>query len=122
MKLNKILYYVSTTIFTIIILFSVKMYVINHDFIKGAFVSLGYPTYIIYPYAAAKFLGLIVIWQPKFKRIKEWAYSGFFFAVTLAFLAHIMTNDGGEAMAIIALLTLVISYIFYRRIHVSTLK
>ncbi|HDZ06574.1 hypothetical protein LCGC14_0319190 [marine sediment metagenome] len=116
MKRDRIIYYIATGIFSLVILFSAGMYFFNHEFIKGAFVKLGYPTYLIYPYATAKLVGLFAIWNPKFHTIKEWAYSAFFFAVTLAFFAHIMTGDGEQMAAVIALVSLVVSYIFNKRI------
>ncbi|MDF4202224.1 DoxX family protein [Maribacter sp. SA7] len=116
MKINKIIYYLATGLFTLVMLFSAGMYFFNHEFIKSAFTSLGYPTYLIYPYATAKLLGLFAIWNPNFKIIKEWAYSAFFFAITLAFFAHIMVNDGGQMTAIIAMVALIVSYIFSKRI------
>jgi len=116
MNKNKIIYYIATGIFTLVILFSAGMYFFNHEFVKTVFVKLGYPTYIIYPYATAKLLGLFAIWNPKFNLIKEWAYAAFFFAVTLAFFAHIMINDGEHMGAIIAMAALVVSYIFSKKI------
>jgi hypothetical protein len=115
MNKNKIIYYIATAIFTMVMLLSASMYFFNHEFVKTEFIKLGYPTYIIYPYATAKLLGLIVIWNPKFNIIKEWAYSAFFFAVVLAFFAHIMINDGGEFMAIIAFISLITSYVFRKK-------
>ena len=38
------------------------MYFFNHEEVAGMFTDFGYPTYIIYPYAIAKLLGLIAIW------------------------------------------------------------
>ena len=120
MKINKIIYYTFTVIFTLIIVFSAGMYFFNHDFIKQAFTNLGYPTYLIYPYATAKILGVIAIWQTKFMRIKEWAYSAFFFAFILAFFAHYMIGDGEQMGAVLAIVLLVISYIFYKKTKKQT--
>jgi hypothetical protein len=117
MKKDKIIFYISTGLFTALILFSAGMYFFNHEAILGAFTHLGYPTYIIYPYAVLKLLGLFAIWNPNFKAIKEWAYSAFFFAITLAFFAHIMVKDGGQGMATVGLILLVVSYIFNKRIN-----
>ncbi|MEO9662360.1 MAG: DoxX family protein [Maribacter dokdonensis] len=113
---NKIIYYIATGIFTLVMLFSASMYFFNHDYVKTAFQSLGYPTYLIYPYASAKLIGLFAIWNPKFYLIKEWAYAAFFFAVLLAFFAHIMVGDGEQTAAVIALLSLIISYIFSKKV------
>ncbi|MEO9892202.1 DoxX family protein [Aurantibacter sp.] len=116
MNSNKIIYYITTGLFSLVILFSAGMYLFNHEMVKTVFTKLGYPTYIIYPYAAAKLLGLFAIWNPRFNVIKEWAYSAFFFAVTLAFFAHIMVSDGEQYAALVALVALVASYIYSKRV------
>lgn len=112
MKTNKIIYYVSTGLLTILLLFSAGMYFFNHDEIAGVFTNLGYPSYIIYPYGIAKILGLIAIWLVNSKTLKEWAYAGFFFAFVLAFFAHVMKGDGEQMGAIMAMILLIVSYIF----------
>ncbi|TXG39683.1 DoxX family protein [Seonamhaeicola maritimus] len=117
MKRDKIIFYISTGLLSLLMLFSASMYFFNHEEISGMFKSFGYPTYIIYPYGAAKLLGLFAIWNPNFKAIKEWAYAGFFFAFILAFFAHFMIGDGEQAGAIIAMILLIISYIFNKRIN-----
>lgn len=117
MKRDKIIFYVATGLLTVLILFSVSQYFINHEAIKDAFTSFGYPTYIIYPYAILKLLGLFALWNPNFKIIKEWAYSGFFFAFILAFFAHYMVGDGEQMGALVALILLIVSYIFNKKIN-----
>ncbi|TYA71795.1 DoxX family protein [Seonamhaeicola marinus] len=117
MKLDKIIFYVSTGVLTAIMLFSSGMYFFKHDMIEGAFKSFGYPTYIIYPYAIVKLVGLIPIWGAKFKILKEWAYAGYLYAFTLAFFAHVMIGDGQQGTVIVAFAALVISYIFNKRLY-----
>jgi len=117
MKRDKIIYYIATGLLTALMLFSVSMYFFNHDEVSVMFANFGYPTYIIYPYAVAKLLGIIVIWLPNFKTLKEWAYSAFFFAFILAFFAHYMIGDGEQTGALLALILLGVSYIFYKRIN-----
>lgn len=117
MKTNKTIYYIATGLLTAVMLFSVSMYFFKHDMIKGAFENFGYPTYIIYPYAIAKLLGLVALWLPGYKTLKEWAYAGFFYAFILAFFAHYMIGDGEQGTALVALLALVVSYVFYKRIN-----
>jgi len=117
MKTDKIIYYIATGLLTALMLFSVSMYFFKHDDVSTLFASFGYPTYIIYPYAVAKLLGLFAIWNPRFKTIKEWAYSGFFFAFILAFFAHYMIGDGEQGGAMVALVLLIVSYIFHKRIN-----
>ena len=117
MKRDKIIFYITTGLLTVLLLFSVSMYFFKHDDIVMAFTSFGYPTYIIYPYAVLKLLGLFALWNPKYKAIKEWAYSGFFFAFVLAFFAHFMVGDGEQGAAVLALILLIVSYIFNKRIN-----
>ena len=117
MKRDKIIYYVATGLLTVMMLISAGMYVFKNEMISEMFVSFGYPTYIIYPLAVAKALGLIAIWNPNFKALKEWAYAGFFFDFILAFFAHYMIGDGEQTGAIIAMALLLASYIFNKRRH-----
>ncbi|NQY29238.1 MAG: DoxX family protein [Flavobacteriaceae bacterium] len=116
MKKDKIVYYGSTGLLTLLMLFSAGMYVFNHEVVKVMFTSFGYPTYIIYPLAIAKLLGVFAIWSPKFNTLKEWAYAGFFFDFVLAFFAHKMIGDGEEMGAIMAFVLVVVSYVFSKRI------
>lgn len=116
MKTHKIIYFVATGLFTALMLFSAGMYFFkNADIVKG-FTSFGYPTYLIYPLAIAKLLGLVTIWQTKYKTVKEWAYAGFFFNVVLAFFAHVMISDGQQMGASIGLILLPLSYYFGKKI------
>lgn len=117
MKTNKIIYYISTALLTLLMLFSAGMYFFNHEEVAGMFTNFGYPTYIIYPYAIAKLLGLVALWFVANKTIKEWAYAGFFFAFILAFFAHIMIGDGEQMGAILAMVFLITSYVTSKKIN-----
>jgi hypothetical protein len=117
MKTNKITYYTSTSLLTLLLLFSVGMYFFNHEEVSVMFTSFGYPTYIIYPYAIAKLLGLVAIWFVTNKVIKEWAYAGFFFAFILAFFAHFMIRDGEQTGALVAIILLIVSYFTYKKMQ-----
>ena len=109
MKRNQIIYWLSTGIVCAIMAFSAFNYFFNYEMIAGFFESLGYPTYIIYPLAVAKILGIIAIVSDKSKFLKEWAYAGFFFDMVLALAAHLVANDGAYHFALIGLIALIIS-------------
>lgn len=117
MKTNKIVFYTSTGLLTLLMLMSAGMYFFNHETVAGMFKNFGYPTYIIYPYGLAKILGLVAIWFFRGKFLNEWAYAGFFFAFILAFFAHIMIGDGEQWAALVAFILLVVSYIFSKKIN-----
>ena len=115
MKRNKIIYLIATGLLSVLLLMSVGMYLFNNTEVSVMFTSFGFPTYVIYPLAAAKVLGLFAIWNPKFNVLKEWAYAGFFFNFILAFFAHHMIGDGEQMGALIAMVLLIVSYIFSKK-------
>jgi len=117
MKRDKIIYYVATSLLSLLMLYSAGMYFFNHEAVTQMFTNFGYPTYIVYPYAIAKLLGLVAIWFMSHKIIKEWAYAGFFFAFILAFFAHIMIGDGEQMGAILAMIFLIVSYIYNKKVY-----
>ena len=116
MKRDKIIYYITTGLLTIMMLMSAGMYFFNHEAVAKMFTGFGYPTYIIYPYGIIKVLGLLSIWFLKDTFLKEWAYAGFFFAFILAFFAHIMIGDGEQMGAVIAMVLLIASYVFSKKV------
>ncbi|MGG6230663.1 DoxX family protein [Tenacibaculum sp. SDUM215027] len=116
MKRNKIIFYVATGLLTLLMFFSAGMYFFNHAEVAKMFTAFGYPTYIIYPYAIAKILGLVALWFFRGKFINEWAYAGFFFAFILAFFAHFMIGDGEQTGAAIAMVLVIVSYIYSKKI------
>jgi len=117
-KRNRIIYLVATGFLTLMMLGSAGMYFYDYPMVSETFAKLGFPTYIIYPLAIAKILGLIAIWTKKSQMLKEWAYAGFFFDFILAISAHVMINDGEHAGALIALVLLLVSYFFDKKMNV----
>jgi uncharacterized membrane protein YphA (DoxX/SURF4 family) len=55
--------------------------------------KLGYPTYFLNVLGIWKLLGVIAILVPKFPLVKEWAYAGFFFAMSGAVFSHAAVGD-----------------------------
>jgi len=116
MKKNKIIFWVATGLLSALVLFSAGMYIFNNEMVQGMFMSLGFPTYIIYPLAFLKISGIAVITLSNWKTVKEWAYTGFFFNFLLAVSAHMAVGDGGQGGAIMALVLLIVSYIYGKKI------
>jgi len=121
-KKHKIIYWVSTGLFTVLILFSAGNYIFNTKIFSEIFITLGYPIYIIYPLAIAKILGLLAIWIKKSRTLKEWAYAGFFFDFILAIGAHLNVNDGAFPFPLVALILLLTSYISEKKAYESIMK
>ena len=55
--------------------------------------NLGYPVYFLTILGVWKILGVAAVLIPKFPLIKEWAYAGFFFAMSGATLSRIASGD-----------------------------
>jgi len=55
---------------------------------------LGYPVYLLSILAVWKLLGVVAVLIPKFPLLKEWAYAGFFFAMSGAIISHLASGDG----------------------------
>jgi len=109
-KLTKI-YWTSTILFAAFMFFSVMMYLFKTDFVSTMYVSLGFPVYLLYINALAKFSGSVVLLMPRFTLLKEWTYAGFSFILTLAFIAHVMAGDGQWPGAVIGGILLATSYV-----------
>lgn len=54
---------------------------------------LGYPLYILTILGVWKLLGAIAVVIPRFPRLKEWAYAGFFFELSGAAASHAFNGD-----------------------------
>ncbi|MGB1019090.1 MAG: DoxX family protein, partial [Chitinophagales bacterium] len=72
MKKAKIIYLISTGLLSLMMLMSAGMYIVKNADVSVIFSGLGFPTYIIYPLAVAKILGIIAIWTKKSQSLKEW--------------------------------------------------
>jgi hypothetical protein len=74
---------------------------------------LGYPVYFLTILGVWKILGSITVLIPKFPLLKEWAYAGFFFAMTGAIFSHIASGNSVNEMfpsLLLLILTLVSWY------------
>lgn len=116
MNFSKILYWIGTVLLTAIMCYSIYNYLFNNAVISGYFEHLGYPSYLVYPLATAKVLGLVAIWGDFSKTLKEWAYFGFFLNTTMAFAAHYITDNGGYLFAALAFIGTALSYYFGKQI------
>lgn len=88
----------------------------NEDSLK-VFSSLGYPAYIVPFLSVAKLLGLIVIFIPKYPRLKEWAYAGIAFDIIGATYSIIAIGSPLTHIIfpVLALLFLFGSYFLYHK-------
>lgn len=114
MKTLKIIYWVSTGVIALIMIFASYSYVTN-DQVKQGFIQLGFPGYFRIELAVAKLIGAIILAIPFKSRLKEWMYAGFTIIFISALIAHIA---GGLPllMPIVMLVVLLVSYFSYLRL------
>ena len=70
--------------------------------------QLGYPRNFLTLLGIWKILGAIVVLMPRFPIVKEWAYAGFFFAMSGAIISHIAIGKPADIFPALLLLILTI--------------
>lgn len=113
-KRNKIIYWVATVWLSLGMLSSGIVQLLQVESEIEFIINLGYPAYFLIFLGVWKILGVIAVLIPKYPLLKEWAYAGFFFAMSGAIFSHIaMGNSISEIFPPLLLLILtVISWYF----------
>ncbi|MDX2360319.1 MAG: DoxX family protein [Crocinitomicaceae bacterium] len=112
MKKIRIAHWIFTALLSAMILMGAGMYLFQTEMVEGMFGALGFPTWLIYPMATAKILGVITLLTKFNKRIVEWAYAGFTFNLLLAIGAH--AGAGEPIMGVLPPLAfMILSYATY---------
>lgn len=84
---------------------------------------LGYPVYFLSILGTWKILGSIAVLLPKFPLVKEWAYAGFFFAMSGAIFSHIALDDSvSEMIPSMLLLALTLLSWYFRPVNRKLFK
>jgi len=99
-KTNKIIYWISTIWLSLGMLATGTLQLFKMK-AEGALAPpgvfgithLGYPVYFLTILGVWKILGVVALLVPKFPLLKEWAYAGFFFAMSGAIFSHIAVSD-----------------------------
>jgi uncharacterized membrane protein YphA (DoxX/SURF4 family) len=104
-KTQKIIYWIATVWLSLGMLSSGIIQLLQVPFEVDFMAALGYPAYFLTILGAWKILGVIAILIPKYPRLKEWAYAGFFFTATGAIVSHISVGDPVTAALPAVLLT-----------------
>jgi hypothetical protein len=88
-KANRIIYWISTIWLALGMLSTGFVQLIRMDEEVNRMAQLGYSDYILTILGVWKFLGVVALLIPKFPLVKEWAYAGFFFAMSGAVFSHV---------------------------------
>jgi hypothetical protein len=94
-KRDTIIYWTATALLSFGMLGSGLAQIFHVKDMVDLVVPLGYPIYFLSIIGIWKVLGVTAILLPGFKLLKEWAYAGFFFVMTGAFISHLANGDTG---------------------------
>lgn len=112
---NKIIYWVATAILAFGMLAQGLAQLLHTKGYADILVHLGYPLYFLSILGVWKLLGVIAILLPRFELMKEWAYAGFFFAMSGAVVSHIALGDPVLDVAPASVLLMLIGLSWYFR-------
>ncbi|WP_411823926.1 DoxX family protein [Leptospira sp. 'Mane'] len=113
-KTNKFIYWISTLWLALGMLSTGIVQLIQMKEEVDKITELGYPIYFLTIIGVWKILGVIAVLIPKFPLLKEWAYAGFFFAMSGAVFSHLASEDGAKEYfgPILLIILTVISWYF----------
>ena len=92
-KRNKIIYWIATIWLSLGMLSTGIVQLLQTDEEVEMITRLGYPVYILTIIGIWKILGVVAVLIPKFPLLKEWAYAGFFIAMSGAISSHLINGD-----------------------------
>lgn len=114
-KTKKITYWVSTIFLSLGMLAGGFQQMLQIGGYNEIVTQLGYPLYLLSILGTWKILGVIAILIPKRALLKEWAYAGFFFAMSGATISHLAVGQPiTEAFPSIILLLVTIASWYFR--------
>ena len=113
-KPPKIIYWISTIWLALGMLSSGIVQLFNVKSETAFILELGYPVYFLTILGIGKILGVVALLIPGFPLLKEWAYAGFFFAMSGAVFSHVASGNPMTeiAPALLLLILTVVSWYF----------
>jgi hypothetical protein len=118
MKL-KYAYWGVTALFSLMMAASAVMYLTGAPQVVEGFKHLGYPGYFRPLLGVAKLLGVLALWAPVPRTLREWAYAGFVITVTSAAVSHAASGDAAGVIVgpVVALALVLTSHQLWRRVR-----
>ncbi|MES2654931.1 MAG: DoxX family protein [Bacteroidota bacterium] len=113
-KTNKIIYWISTPWLALGMVSTGIVQLIHMKEEVDMMAHLGYPLYFLTILGIWKLLGTVAVLVPKFPLLKEWAYAGFFFAMSGAIFSHLACGDKAKELfgPVLLLVLTVVSWYF----------
>ena len=98
MKVRKIVYWIATAWLALGMASTGVVQLMRTGTEAKKFLTLGYPVYLLTLLGIWKLLGVVTILVPKFPLLKEWAYAGFFFAMSGAVVSHLASGSNAKEL------------------------
>jgi hypothetical protein len=121
MSKQKIAYRVVTGLVSLSMTGSAVMYLTGAPQMVEAFKHLGYPDYFRTLLGIAKILGVVALWAPVPRFLREWAYAGFVINLISAAVSHGAMGDPAMQVAspIITLALMITSHQLWHRVSAA---
>ena len=114
-KRNKIIFWIATVWLALGMTSTGVVQIIKMKEEVEVMTRLGYPLYFLTIIGVWKILGVIAVFVPKFPVVKEWAYAGFFFAMSGAVFSHVAVGDPAiECFGPVLLIVLTVTSWYFR--------
>ena len=113
-KTAKIVYWIATAWLALGMLSTGIVQLIKTKEEADLMAHLGYPLYFLTIIGVWKFLGVAAVLAPRFPLLKEWAYAGFFFAMSGAIFSHVAVGDNAATLfgPVLLLILTILSWYF----------
>ncbi len=96
MKKINVTYWITTSIFAVMMALSGTMYFVSPE-VKEGFKLMGFNDAFRVELGVAKLIGAVVLLLPMLPRnVKDWAYAGFGITLISAIILHISIGDGPD--------------------------
>ncbi len=114
-KAHKITYWISTLWLALGMISTGLVQIIKVPDEVESITRLGYPVYFLTILGVWKMLGVVAVLVPRFPLLKEWAYAGFFFAMSGATISRLACSEPmNEVFPSLLLLILTIVSWYFR--------
>ncbi len=121
-KRNKIIYWIATLWLSLGMVSTGAVQLMRVPEEAANFSSIGFPAYMMTVIGTWKMLGVVAVLIPGTPVLKEWAYAGFFFAMSGAIVSHVISGHGAKELFGPGLLLLLTIASWYYRPATRKLK
>ena len=113
-KRNKVIYWVATLWLALGMGASGVVQLLRLQTEADFMAHLAYPSYLLPLLGGWKVLGVAAVLAPRLPLLKEWAYAGFFFAMSGAVCSHLASGDAPNAVfpSLLLLMLTAVSWYF----------